>query len=95
MFQLAYPSCKAIGTVLLQTAPVRGLSAGRMESFLRAMREVSYDICPLMSDRSLTWLFVRAVRHCIRLNGIHKSCISRHRISGSSHLQWEHHSHWW
>jgi len=42
MFQLAYPSCKAIGSVLLQTAPVRGLSGGRMESFLRAMREVRY-----------------------------------------------------
>lgn len=42
MFHLAYPSCKAIGSVLLQTAPARGLSAGRMESFLRAMREVRY-----------------------------------------------------
>ena len=58
MFQLAYPSCKAIGSVLLQTAPVRGHSAGRMESFLRAMREVRY--CALMNDRSLTWLSVCA-----------------------------------
>jgi hypothetical protein len=41
MFHLAYSSCKSIGAVLLQTAPARGLSAGRMESFLRAMREVS------------------------------------------------------
>jgi len=40
MFHLAYPSCKSIGAVLLQTAPSRGLSAGRMESFLRAMREI-------------------------------------------------------
>ncbi|KAH9077788.1 hypothetical protein EDB83DRAFT_2345970 [Lactarius deliciosus] len=40
MFHLAYPSCKSIGAVLLQTAPARGLSAGRMESFLRAMREI-------------------------------------------------------
>jgi hypothetical protein len=40
MFHLAYPSCKNIGAVLLQTAPARGLSAGRMETFLRAMREV-------------------------------------------------------
>jgi hypothetical protein len=40
MFHLAYPSCKSIGAVLLQTAPARGLSAGRMECFLRAMREV-------------------------------------------------------
>ncbi|KAI9448646.1 hypothetical protein F5148DRAFT_1250924 [Russula earlei] len=40
MFHLAYPSCKSIGAVLLQTAPARGFSAGRMESFLRAMREI-------------------------------------------------------
>jgi len=40
MFHLAYPSCKSIGSVLLQTAPARGLSAGRMEAFLRAMREI-------------------------------------------------------
>jgi len=40
MFHLAYPSCKSIGAVLLQTAPARGLFAGRMESFLRAMREI-------------------------------------------------------
>lgn len=44
MFHLAYPSCKSIGAVLLQTAPARGLSAGRMESFLRAMREVRYPV---------------------------------------------------
>ncbi|KAI0298343.1 hypothetical protein B0F90DRAFT_1632750 [Multifurca ochricompacta] len=40
MFHLAYPSCKTIGAILLQTAPARGVSAGRMESFLRAMREI-------------------------------------------------------
>jgi len=40
MFHLAYPSCKRIGAVLLQTAPARGFSAGRIESFLRAMREI-------------------------------------------------------
>ncbi|KAI0252740.1 hypothetical protein BJV78DRAFT_1281342 [Lactifluus subvellereus] len=40
MFHLAHSSCKSIGAVLLQTAPARGLSAGRMESFLRAMREI-------------------------------------------------------
>lgn len=40
MFHLAYPSCKSIGAVLLQTAPARGQSAGRMEAFLRAMREI-------------------------------------------------------
>lgn len=42
MFHLAYPSCKSIGAVLLQTAPARGQSAGRMEAFLRAMREVKF-----------------------------------------------------
>jgi hypothetical protein len=43
MFHLAYPSCKAIGSVLLQTAPACGLSVGRMESLLT-----------LLTDRSLT-----------------------------------------
>lgn len=41
MAALAYPACVAIGTVLLQTSPPRGLPGARMESFLRAMREVS------------------------------------------------------
>ena len=90
MFQLAYPSCKAIGSVLLQTAPARGLSAGRMESFLRAMREVRHLSLNESSFLNLAFW----PRHCIRLNGIRKSCISRHRISGSSHLQWERRSHW-
>ncbi|KAI0062539.1 hypothetical protein BV25DRAFT_1803814 [Artomyces pyxidatus] len=40
MFNLAYPSCTTIGTVLLQTSPQRGLASGRMEAFLRAMREI-------------------------------------------------------
>lgn len=39
-FYLAYPAAVAIGTVLLQTAPVRGTADGTMEAFLRAMREV-------------------------------------------------------
>lgn len=38
---LAYPAAVAIGAVLLQTSPTRGLPGGRMEAFLRAMREVS------------------------------------------------------
>ncbi|TFY59521.1 hypothetical protein EVG20_g7766 [Dentipellis fragilis] len=40
MFQLAYPACVTIGTVLLQTSPPRGHASGRMEAFLRAMREI-------------------------------------------------------
>ena len=43
-FSLAYPAAVALGAVLLQTAPQRGLPGGRMEAFLRAMREV----CPLL-----------------------------------------------
>lgn len=39
-FTLAYPAAVALGSVLLQTAPARGLPGGRMEAFLRAMREV-------------------------------------------------------
>ncbi|KAJ3562819.1 hypothetical protein NP233_g9338 [Leucocoprinus birnbaumii] len=39
-FKVSYRACTVLGTVLLQTAPVRGLSSGRMESFLRVMREV-------------------------------------------------------
>lgn len=30
----------SLGTVLLQTAPPRGLAGGRMEAFLRAMRDL-------------------------------------------------------
>ena len=40
MFTLAYPACTSTGTVLLQTAPRRGLTHGRTEGFLRAMREI-------------------------------------------------------
>ncbi|KAL0573533.1 hypothetical protein V5O48_008418 [Marasmius crinis-equi] len=39
-FNLAYSACVVLGTVLLQTAPNRGLSGGKMESFLRVMREI-------------------------------------------------------
>ena len=46
MFMLAYPACTATGTVLLQTAPQRGLTLGRTEGFLRAMREVRLPSSP-------------------------------------------------
>lgn len=39
-FNVAYRASVVLGTVLLQTSPERGLSGGRMEAFLRAMKEV-------------------------------------------------------
>jgi len=38
--KVSYQACVVLGTVLLQTAPSRGLSGGKMENFLRAMREI-------------------------------------------------------
>jgi hypothetical protein len=40
-FKVAYQASLVLGTVLLQTSPRRGLSNGKMEAFLRAMREVN------------------------------------------------------
>lgn len=42
-FSLAYPTAVALGKILLQTAPDRAPagSGGTMETFMRAMREVS------------------------------------------------------
>ncbi|OJT05934.1 hypothetical protein TRAPUB_3224 [Trametes pubescens] len=42
-FKLAYRAAVALGAVLLQTSPARGLAGGRMEAFLRAMREIERD----------------------------------------------------
>ncbi|KAJ7594231.1 hypothetical protein C8J56DRAFT_777486 [Mycena floridula] len=39
-FNVAYKASSVLGTVLLQTSPRRGLSGGKMESFLRVMREL-------------------------------------------------------
>ncbi|KAJ7058260.1 hypothetical protein C8F01DRAFT_1150197 [Mycena amicta] len=39
-FSAAYRACVVLGTILLQTAPRRGLPGARMEAFLRAMRDV-------------------------------------------------------
>ena len=39
-FSVAYPASVALGSVLLQTSPPRGLASGVMEDFLRVMREV-------------------------------------------------------
>ena len=45
---VAYGASTVLGTVLLQTLPARGLSGGRMEAFLRAMKEVIFlDLNPL------------------------------------------------
>ncbi|KAI5828089.1 hypothetical protein K523DRAFT_245355 [Schizophyllum commune Tattone D] len=38
--RVAYTACTALGAVLLQTAPPRGLPGGRTEAFLRVMREL-------------------------------------------------------
>ncbi|KAJ7510205.1 hypothetical protein B0H11DRAFT_2415045 [Mycena galericulata] len=39
-FAAAYRACTVLGGLLLQTAPRRGVPGGRMEAFLRAMRDV-------------------------------------------------------
>jgi hypothetical protein len=39
-FKVAYRSSLVLGTVLLRTSPRQGLSNGKMEAFLRAIREV-------------------------------------------------------
>ncbi|KAF9445668.1 hypothetical protein P691DRAFT_805316 [Macrolepiota fuliginosa MF-IS2] len=39
-FKVSYRACVVLGTVLLQTSPGRGLPSGKMEAFLRVMREV-------------------------------------------------------
>ena len=43
-FCVAYPASVALGSVLLQTSPARGLASGRMEAFLRVMKEVSSTV---------------------------------------------------
>ena len=42
-FSVAYPASVALGSVLLQTSPPRGLASGGMENFLRAMKEVRFS----------------------------------------------------
>ena len=44
MFTLAYPACTSTGTVLLQTAPRRGLTHGRTEGFLRLPRHALVEL---------------------------------------------------
>lgn len=43
-FSVAYPASVALGSVLLQTSPPRGLASGVMEDFLRVMREVRFSL---------------------------------------------------
>lgn len=42
-FSVAYSAAVALGATLLQTSPARGLAGGRMEAFLRAMRQIERD----------------------------------------------------
>lgn len=48
-FKVAYRACVILGTVLLQTSPARGSASGKMEAFLRAMREVRVFVCISLS----------------------------------------------
>ena len=48
-FKIAYPAAEVQGTVLLQTAPLRGMPGARMESFLRVMREVRVPFIPCIN----------------------------------------------
>jgi hypothetical protein len=41
-FNVAYRASVVLGAVLLQTSPERGLAGGRMEAFLRAMKDVRH-----------------------------------------------------
>ena len=51
-FNVAYGASTVLGTVLLQTSPARGLSGGRMEAFLRAMKEVMFlDLNPPLETK--------------------------------------------
>lgn len=56
---LAYPAAVALGSILLQTAPSRGLPGARMEAFLRAMREVRhFSLSFVHVSISLTSFFI-------------------------------------
>lgn len=48
-FSIAYPAAVVQGAVLLQTSPTRGMPGGRMEAFLRTMREVCKYSCIKLS----------------------------------------------
>jgi hypothetical protein len=52
-FNVAYRASVVLGTVLLQTSPERGLSGGRMEVFLRAMKEVGFCDFYIFSHQDL------------------------------------------
>ncbi|RDB23022.1 hypothetical protein Hypma_009819 [Hypsizygus marmoreus] len=53
-FNVAYRACTVLGTVLLQTSPARGAASGKMEAFLRAMREVRSLLCSTRHQFKLT-----------------------------------------
>ena len=76
-FKVAYRASLVLGTVLLQTSPPRGLSNGKMEAFLRAMREVCPSPNIVDNIHNMTYLPLH------RLNVILKLYISQLHISGS------------
>lgn len=77
-FYLAYPAAVALGAVLLQTAPARGLPGGRMEAFLRAMREVCSTPLFHISHPAVI------LKYDNRSNVTRKSFTCPRRTSGSS-----------
>ena len=76
-FNVAYCASVVLGTVLLQTSPERGLSGGRMEAFLRAMKEVGF--CDFLIFGSLFTI----VSMSLRSNATLKSSIYLYRTSGN------------
>jgi len=62
-FSVAYPASVALGSVLLQTSPARGLSSGRMEAFLRAMKEVRFSHSVPRARRNLSITRSQIERH--------------------------------
>ena len=78
-FSVAYPASVALGSVLLQTSPARGLASGRMESFLRVMKEVRF----LRFNPPPPPLLKCAKQPNRRSRGTLKSFIYPHRTSGN------------
>ena len=79
-FSVAYPASVALGSVLLQTSPARGLTSGRMEAFLRVMKEVRFSWSIRCQSRAFTETY-QLLDH--RLRGILKCFTYPHLISGN------------
>jgi hypothetical protein len=79
-FNVAYRASVVLGTVLLQTSPERGLSGGRMEAFLRAMKEASFCVLIIIIIKvPKAFLFTMFLRS----NATLKFSIFPHRTSGN------------